>query len=124
MAGKLRCRPGNQRIFKATMTRGAMPNACYGCRGGSCVPHFAPRLKIRMTSYKKPCSIAVSAHHATPAGGRVAGGLCLGRRLREVQAEEPFEEMIAAELSQEAEAQKAEDIERMQAIWSSPTSGG
>jgi hypothetical protein len=39
-----------------------------------------------------------------------------GRRLREVQAEEPFEEMIAAELSQEVEAQKAEDIERMKAI--------
>lgn len=39
------------------------------------------------------------------------------RRLREVQAEEPlFEEMIAAELSEEVEAQKAEDIERMKAV--------
>jgi RNA polymerase sigma factor (sigma-70 family) len=38
------------------------------------------------------------------------------RRLHEVQAEEPFEEMIAAELSEEVEAQKAEDIERMKAI--------
>jgi RNA polymerase sigma factor (sigma-70 family) len=38
-----------------------------------------------------------------------------GRRLREVQAEEPFEEMIAAELSEEVEAQKGENIERMKA---------
>jgi RNA polymerase sigma factor (sigma-70 family) len=37
------------------------------------------------------------------------------RRLREVQAEAPFEETIAAELSEEVEAQKAEDIERMKA---------
>lgn len=35
------------------------------------------------------------------------------RRLREVQPEQPFEEMIATELSEEVEAQKAEDIERM-----------
>jgi RNA polymerase sigma factor (sigma-70 family) len=37
------------------------------------------------------------------------------RSFREVQPEAPFEETIAAELSQEVEAQKAEDIERMKA---------
>jgi RNA polymerase sigma factor (sigma-70 family) len=37
------------------------------------------------------------------------------RRLHEVQTETPIEETIAAELSEEVEAQRAEDIERMKA---------
>lgn len=115
MPGKLRCRPGNQRIFKATMTHGAMPNACYGCRGGSCVPHFAPRLKIRMTRARNHAQLqSPRIMQRLRAAGSPAGCVLVmmrnafadlaGRRSREVQAEEPFEEMIAAELSQEAEA--------------------